>query len=262
MQITNADGAMIYSMDDWFRLAPPKRGELQWKNGRSAKELARAWFPEDGARSIPAELIALLKSVKEFEGVELQRGEAERKVSFDDIPRAEKRNSDMVIVGRFTGGRIAISVEAKADESFDRPVSDCVAKALQRSKDSRLPERIRRLARGLFGTDDASWMGELQYQLINATGATLAYAGEVEADAAVFVVHEFVTDMTEDRKHAENATALDKFANRLTAQAVETVAPGQMHGPFHVPGNEHIPGGIPLYFGKCTRNIRKNQPQR
>ena len=30
----------ISSLDDWFRLAPPEKGAVQWKDGRSAKELA------------------------------------------------------------------------------------------------------------------------------------------------------------------------------------------------------------------------------
>jgi hypothetical protein len=36
-------GGEIASMWSWFASAPPKGGERQWKDGRSAKELARAW---------------------------------------------------------------------------------------------------------------------------------------------------------------------------------------------------------------------------
>ncbi len=42
----------IRSVDDWFRLAPPKRGEHHWQDGRSAKELARAYFCNDGGEDL------------------------------------------------------------------------------------------------------------------------------------------------------------------------------------------------------------------
>ena len=37
-------GHEILSVEDWFKYAPPKKGELQWKDKRSAKELAQSWF--------------------------------------------------------------------------------------------------------------------------------------------------------------------------------------------------------------------------
>ena len=58
--LRSQDGKPIRSVEDWFRFAPPKRGAEQWRDGRSAKELARAWFrcPE---ASPPAELNRLLR---------------------------------------------------------------------------------------------------------------------------------------------------------------------------------------------------------
>jgi hypothetical protein len=42
------NGAEIHSVDDWFRLAPSKKGIKQWKDGRNAKELVKRWFPRKG----------------------------------------------------------------------------------------------------------------------------------------------------------------------------------------------------------------------
>ena len=34
-------GKIIKSIDDWYNAAPPKNPSLHWKDGRSAKELAK-----------------------------------------------------------------------------------------------------------------------------------------------------------------------------------------------------------------------------
>lgn len=51
------NGQLITSVDDWFRHAPPKGGADHWRDGRSAKELARAWI-ESGSVAVPDELSA------------------------------------------------------------------------------------------------------------------------------------------------------------------------------------------------------------
>jgi len=54
-------GHEIRSVEDWFKYAPPKKGELQWKDKRSAKELAQSWF-RDGTPKPPDEFRALLEA--------------------------------------------------------------------------------------------------------------------------------------------------------------------------------------------------------
>ena len=78
--LRSQDGKPIQSVDDWFRFAPPKRGAEQWRDGRSAKELARAWFrcPE---ASPPAELNRLLASHPALNGLVVE--EAVPECSFD-----------------------------------------------------------------------------------------------------------------------------------------------------------------------------------
>jgi hypothetical protein len=39
------NGINILTLEDWERHAGPKR-QLQWKDGRSAKEAARAWLEQ------------------------------------------------------------------------------------------------------------------------------------------------------------------------------------------------------------------------
>ena len=37
------NGVTIRTIEDWEKLAPPK-SKIHWKDGRSAKEVARAWL--------------------------------------------------------------------------------------------------------------------------------------------------------------------------------------------------------------------------
>ena len=55
------NGKPIRSVKDWLRLAPPKMGIRHWKDGRSAKELATAWFVT-GKPNMPKELTKLFES--------------------------------------------------------------------------------------------------------------------------------------------------------------------------------------------------------
>ena len=44
----------IATLNDWFRFSPPMGGEKQWKDGRSAKELAR--YITSALPNVPAEI--------------------------------------------------------------------------------------------------------------------------------------------------------------------------------------------------------------
>lgn len=255
MRIAKGD-RVISSVEDWFAIAPPKKGAQQWVSGRSARELAEAWFPSPGEPSMPSELAALMNSAPDVGLVTLQEAEPECSVRFDDL-RGEPRNCDLAVIGKAALGLVAVSIEAKADESFGKTVVKELKAAEGRVSD--LAERIRRLSRALFGLPDSHSILGLHYQLIHGTAAALSFAQQRRADCAVFAVHEFVTNLTEDSKHKANAQALDKFVEFLTIGDIRSVPEGRLLGPFKVPGNKHIPGEMPLYVGKAMRNVRKGQ---
>jgi hypothetical protein len=72
----------------------------------------------------------------------------------------------------------------------------------------------------------------------------------------VLVVHEFVTPETDSAKQRRNAADLDAFLARLGAAPRTTAGDGAwLAGPFTVPGNDHLPSGIPLYVGKFTTRV-------
>lgn len=91
----------------------------------------------------------------------------------------------------------------------------------------------------------------LRYQLLYGTAAALAAAKKHDAVAAIFVVHEFVTECTTDANFNRNAEDLNNLVRNLSGGREQRVRPGRLLGPFRVPGNEHIPGSIDLFVGKA-----------
>jgi hypothetical protein len=88
----------IRSVKDWFRIAPPKQGIKHWVDGRSAKELAKAWFPKQGEAVAPKEFMDLFKLLPVTYGIQFEQGEAELNTRFDDCG-GEDRNADLVLLG-------------------------------------------------------------------------------------------------------------------------------------------------------------------
>jgi hypothetical protein len=268
LSIRFAKGAEeIQNLADWSLHAPPKSPE-QWKPGRSAMESARAWCRAGGA-SVPSEVRALLESNPQTRGVTLSRGEPEKGIVFDKSG-GEPRNADVALLGTDSRGRtIAITIEAKADESFGSTFQQTVAASVERmvsGKPSRGVRRAEALARALLpprrvgkAVPQEDWtpsLGPLRYQLFTAVAGTLAFAHQSSAELAVFIIHEFVTDCTRDQDHKANALDLDAFVCRLSDGAIRGLRSGEIVGPFPVAENSYWPSKPALYIGKVTKNIR------
>src|SRR5262245_17205551 len=93
------NSSLILSVEDWFHHAPPMGGSLQWRDGRSAKELAKAWCATPNAPSPPQPLLALLGSVPELSSLVFEVGYPEHRIKFDDVA-GEPRNADLAVTCR------------------------------------------------------------------------------------------------------------------------------------------------------------------
>jgi hypothetical protein len=151
----------INSGSDWFKLAPPKKGALQWKDGRSAKELAKAWCEGKNRPSPPEEFLRLLTPLVNTEQLAGAVGWPENQVPIDDLP-GEPPNIDLAIVSEGLLGSTAICVEAKADESFGKyalAVHDDAAKKIEQGMNTNAIIRLLHLEATLFTESDASLPG-------------------------------------------------------------------------------------------------------
>lgn len=243
-------GNEIRSVEDWFKHAPPKMGERQWEDGRSAKELARSWFRSSIAEP-PGELAALLEA-KFGTGITFDEAKPECVVKLDEFA-GEHRNCDLVVLGNAGATRMVISVEAKADEPFGDVIGDYYDK--KTGSASNVPSRIRQLSKALFGKEPDEPIRKLRYQLLHAAAATLIEAAANEAEIGLFLIHEFRSAGLNGGKLAQNDADWENFVHAFPELAAARVGKNQILGPVSVPGGERVPSSVPLYLGKLVTEL-------
>jgi hypothetical protein len=254
------NGREIRTLDQWFQFAPPKRGKNHWVEGRSALECARAWCEGSDGPGVPNEIADLLKSHPDTSQATIHFVTPEHQVRFDKL-HGEPRNADLAILADQPEGRLAISVEAKADEPFDlcvREVLSALVRKIVADQRTNGVTRIQQLAWSLLANPvpGTKGLGALRYQLLTGIAGALAFAIESNAARAIFIVHEFVTKLTDDAKHKANATDLDAFIARLTAGTITGLSAGKLIGPIQVPGKPLFANPPSLYVGKVVRYLR------
>ena len=245
----------IQSVNDWFRLALPKKGALQWKDGRSAKELAKAWCNRKNCPSPPEEFLKLLTPLVDADQLAGAAGWPEHQVPIDDLP-GEPPNIDLAIVSDGLLGRTAICVEAKADEPFGEYALakyDDAAKRIELGEKTGALKRLLNLEKNLLPESNPSLPGraEIRYQLLTGTAAALAMAKSHKASVAVFVVHEFsFSGHVDKKKLIQNKIDLDCFVRRLTRGSTTSLQEGVLLGPLSPPSLKSNWSRIALYIGK------------
>lgn len=247
--IKSIDGKNIASVNDWFSFSPPAKGEIQWKDGRSAKELAKAWF-RTGKAQIPVELSSLLQSHPITRDFNMKIGIPEKETILDDF-KGSGRHHDMVLIGETLDNHVLIAVEAKTDEPFGDIIGDYIRSSVKANPRSRVPDRIHQLALGLFGHTEVT---KLRYQLLHAAAGTLIEATNQNASHAVLVIHEFIPSTGKSVQAKQNEQDLAAFIE-LLSDGRQTLTIGELIGPFHVPGGGRIPSNIPLYIGKIESEM-------
>lgn len=251
------DKQPIVDLADWERRAGP-RSESQWKDGRSAKEVARHWLA--ASPLLPTDVTAVLNSHPDFGPPVLWSAEPEVRLPIDGR-RGELRNTDLLLTGSDSRGEFVIAVEAKADEPFDRLVGEVMHDGIERL--AGVPQsggvaRIADLVASLLpiAPTGAVPVVDLRYQLLTAAGGALRYAEEHGVTRAVLLIQEFVTAATADAKHASNQTDLENWLYRVSAGRYRAIEDRTLVGPFRVPGPPLLRGEALLYVAKARIALR------
>jgi len=210
----------IKTIEDWFLFAPPKGGEQHWKDGRSAKELAKYFINANG--NLPCEISGMVNKynlpVTDYSCY------PEHKTRFDNI-KGEPRNHDMVMVAKDSH---IICIEAKADECFGETVEIEWEKASENKRN-----RISRLARNLFGKDIVDDdIKPLRYQLLTAIAGTAAEAKMQNIKTAVFLV------LVLKKKGCYSNDKI--MANKQDYDDLLKILENQCKQPLHLPGYKCI----------------------
>ena len=251
--VVQKGGRRLATLDEWHRHAPPKARHNHWKDGRSAKECARAWL--DAAPDLPSEISDALHSFSDIGPLCDWCAEPEAKVRIDEFRGPP--NIDVLLTGCDDNGPVVVAVEAKADEMFgatiEKTLSDAYAR-LEAKPKSKGVARVKQLAE-LFGlTLEQRDVLELRYQLMTVTAAALAEAERRGAQHAIVMVHEFVTWLTTAEKRARNGRDLNLFLQQVFGHR-NSLQPGTVIGPFRTSCRPT------LYFGKARRTVQASNPR-
>jgi hypothetical protein len=216
---------------------------------------------------VPPQVVKLLESNEGTRRTVFKSGITEHETPLPFSNRGA-RCHDLALRAERDGCLVTICVEAKADESFGGSVAEELRKARQRSGETRFPERLDWLSRTLLGIPafkDAECqalsdvVSNLPYQLLTGIAGTLLEAQTQGATTAIFIVHEFRTDLTEDGKLKANAEAMDSFLHLFCSvnggpDECLHVGSGEIVGPISIvdrplAGPLQCPS-IPLMIGK------------
>jgi len=241
---------------DWRKWTRPK-SSYHWKAGRSAMELARAWFSAP-TPVVPPEVTAILETSPLTKGTILLRGQAEYVTPLPEL--GEGRNHDLWLKGSVADGSVTVCVEAKADEPFGEPIGAYVEKVLAKTarlgQGTKLPQRADTLLRIIFGREASArsmpW-SNLRYQLLTGVAGTAIQAGIDDSSVGVFLVHEFLTEAVDrEQKVPENAAAFADFIKVLSHTSEIEVTSGKLYGPYEVRQCKHVSHDVKLLIGKIT----------
>lgn len=240
-------GRPLITLDEWRSSCFDGAKRHHWKDGRSAKENARAWI--DAAPDLPPDIAQVLAACRDIGPLRRWCAEPEACVRIDGFDGPP--NIDLLVVGEDHHGPVVIAIEAKADEEFGKELADQYRRARANRVSNPRSNAVARievlLDRFALDIEDPHVL-RLRYQLFTATAAALKEAELRSSKRAVLIVHEFVTSRTRPEKRKRNAEDLDRFlATALGRQG--HLAPGEIVGPLHVRGTPT------LYVGKARTII-------
>jgi len=168
-------------VNDWQKhLADSKK---HWRMGYSARSLANAW---ESAKGFPAEIQAIFCQSDNlaFQSVELLLAIPEHKVLLPPNSGHPSQNDLFALAKDHDGNLIALTVEGKVSESFDKTLARWNAEQ-SKGKDIRLA----------FIKETLGLTGEIpltvRYQLLHRTASAIIEARRFNARSAVMIVHSF-----------------------------------------------------------------------
>jgi hypothetical protein len=149
-----------------------------WRAGYSAMTLANCW---EAASGLPPEIARILAQLGP--DPELLVALPEHKVPLPGSSRGDSQ-SDLFALARAGDRTIAITIEGKVEESFDKPLGEWLANASTGKK-----ERLTHICE-LLGLRQPL-PTDVYYQLLHRTAAAVIEAKRFKTDAACMMVHSF-----------------------------------------------------------------------
>jgi len=266
-------GQTIETAGDWRRSEQSTGDSRSGHRLRGHDELAEAFFG-NGYPEVPWEIVEAGTSHPDLADLCLEWGIPSHRVAIGPFG-AEHDLTDVVLVGSCRDRRVAVSVDAVADESFGEGLADYVRRwtipppglAAGESPGRRfepyrfsfapgsdgLREELAELIRALVPDAPPSIKAVLRLRLLLAVASALVFARRQHAHVALLAILEFDRDDWPGRGTREHRYELNDLARALAGPGA-ALSPGDCLGPIRVPGNQRIPGDIPVYLAMGHRN--------
>lgn len=178
---------IIDTVEKWEKYAPPMGKDKQWRDGRSAKELAKYVMvncnkvPEEIEKAIPP----VSPKAEEFDWV----AEYITPFPYNEFGQGEGRHHDMILFNP----QIFIGIEAKADEPFDKILSEWLVAGNGIGSEVNRRKRANAMCRLIFGDDSSNHLN-IRYQLMSALTGVLIEAEKRKNDTAMLLIVTFKRD--------------------------------------------------------------------
>lgn len=197
MKIDIYKGQEINSIEEWGNYARPK-SDKHWKDGRSAKEMAKLALSDDFRNIIST----ILKELSIHETS--YKCEPEAKTCFGKgFGKGGPRNHDLLMIGNES----VIGIEAKVSESFDKKVSE------------KSTARVDALIKFLYGKDIEINKDKLFYQLLTSSVGTIKEALNNGKKKAVVLFITFNGNVYKEKQYEKhikiNTEAFSYFSESL-----------------------------------------------
>ena len=161
------------------------KGILHWRAGRSAAELAQAWW---NAKGMPPRVRSVIERCAEWRGASIVEAFFEHQTELGTP--GQPSQTDLLVLTERSKGRGIIAVEGKASEPFGPLVDEWLRNKPSKGKDRRLADLCRRLSL------NKGQVLKQRYQLLHRTASALIEAKRFSSPNALVLVHHFAAEAT------------------------------------------------------------------
>jgi len=213
----------IENLDKWRELCPPQKWETQWKDYRSAKEMAKFWLNKDNYNDFQE---FIKKSIPDFT---FEYIIPEYKSKFDDY--SSPRTHDLYIQEK--NNKAIITVEGKADESFGNGLFgeyfiETIKTKIENIRSMALDRMINLYHNYFYGNGNIL---NIMYQLSYWYAGSLSDAIKADTDNFIMVLQEFKSYATDPEKLNKNHNDFEKFVGFISKEKYKHIENRQIIGP-------------------------------
>lgn len=226
----------INSVEDWYQHCPPKEKNIQWKEKRSAKEMARFWTNRDQQKKI----FNFIQNM--HPGISFVDAIPEYQTKFDNF--RNPRQHDLMIFAQNGLNKVLIFIEGKADEPYGNCLmKDELIKARQTVKKTPKSNKLKRIEELITRFKELPALLECRYQLLTWLVGAIEEAKREKADTLFLISQEFHSDKTSQANIERNTKDLNLFVNLISGGTIAEIKNKEVSPPIVIEG-------IHCYIGK------------